>query len=464
MEKIRSFSVAMTQLTQLLRSVDSLGEEILEQTIERDFDKFMILVNQATKSIGSLVEFLQSTEGKELPASHQNRKIEHVIETPKNVSKRRKKPGGRSVGSPLEELQLELDLAEVSSDLDWSSRSLPISEVEDQIPATVPENSHGHNVLIIQTEASDTSSVPDTEDFDSPRRSDDSCDKRPPDGGGTDLFSEPVSPIASLQPTEDLSASQLLLDGGSRLAAVNSTLNSSRKEKERVRFGEAEYFYFSRCQGWASVPRDGGNSLGMAATHFHYLNSPLADLSLSGDSVQEGPKRISQSYSESNTTATEALGSFLTTSCEESLLESDSSLNTSKAVKKGELGTRGLQRISSRKRRALLKSCSIDLDPKEAEELRRIRESREAVGCDCLGGRCGPDRCSCAAERIQCHQVRGDSLRLNITNDLLQEHSEGPCSCSGSRCGNPEGRYRFDETKVEIHYMETLLGDRLKLL
>ena len=96
MEKIRSFSVAMTQLTQLLRSVDSLGEEILEQTIERDFDKFMILVNQATKSIGSLVEFLQSTEGKDLPASHQNRKIEHVIETPKTVSKRRKKPGGKA--------------------------------------------------------------------------------------------------------------------------------------------------------------------------------------------------------------------------------------------------------------------------------------------------------------------------------------------------------------------------------
>ena len=415
MEKIRSFSVALTQLTQLLRSVDSLGEEILEETIGRDYDKLMILVNQATKSIGSLVEFLQSTEEKELPASHQNRKIEHVIETPKNVSKRRKKPGERSVGSPLEELQLELDLAELSSDLDWSSRSLPISEVEDQIPATVLDNSHSH-----KTEASNTSIVPDTEDFDSPRRSDDSCDKRLPDGGGTDLFSEPVSPIASLQPTEDLSASQLLLDGSNRLAAVNSTLNSSRKEKERVRFGEAEYFYFSRCQGWSSVPRDGGNSLGMAASHFHYLNTPLSDLSLSGDSVQEGPKKISQSYSESNSTATEALGSFLTTSCEESLLESDSSLNTSKAVKKGELGTRGLQRISSRKRRALLKSCSVDLDPKEAEELRRIRESREAVGCDCPGGRCEADRCSCAAERIQCHQVRGDSLRLTIITDLYR--------------------------------------------
>ena len=139
----------------------------------------------------------------------------------------------------------------------------------------------------------------------------------------------------------------------------------------------------------------------MTDTHFHQQTFPLKDAS---DSVlQELETQSSQSFTESNQHLPELSQNSMSSNYGDSILESDSSLNTSKSGKKGELGTRGLQRVSSRKRRAILKSCSIELDPKEAAELREIRESRESVGCQCYGGRC--EDCQCAGAEVQCHQV-----------------------------------------------------------
>merc|ERR1712142_142824 len=68
-------------------------------------------------------------------------------------------------------------------------------------------------------------------------------------------------------------------------------------------------------------------------------------------------------------------------------------LNTTKSVRTGELGTRGLERIPSRKRKTLLKSSGVEeLDSREAEELKVLRENRSRVGCDCKGS-CNPLVC-----------------------------------------------------------------------
>ena len=101
------------------------------------------------------------------------------------------------------------------------------------------------------------------------------------------------------------------------------------------------------------------------------------------------------------------------TSVDDSVLESsNSSLNTSSfnssknQDKKGELGTRGLERLGSRKRKQILKAADVTpLDPAEADECRRIRDSRSNVGCQCYGGKCLPDTCPCASAGITCQEV-----------------------------------------------------------
>eukprot|EP00092_Neocalanus_flemingeri_P096296 GFUD01122573.1.p1 GENE.GFUD01122573.1~~GFUD01122573.1.p1 ORF type:complete len:146 (-),score=23.26 GFUD01122573.1:151-540(-) len=116
-------------------------------------------------------------------------------------------------------------------------------------------------------------------------------------------------------------------------------------------------------------------------------------------------------------------------------------LNATKSTRTGELGTRGLDRISSRKRKVILKTSGVEnLDAREAEELKIIRENRDRVGCDCKGA-CNPALCSCAGEGIQCHQERAGS----------------PCQCREGECGNPAGRYKFEQTAVQMHFIQTIM-------
>lgn len=175
---------------------------------------------------------------------------------------------------------------------------------------------------------------------------------------------------------------------------------------------------------------------------------------ISEEEVQESSE-ASQSRSRNRNMKRNSGRSFLVTSVDDSVLESsNSSLNTSSfnssknQDKKGELGTRGLERLGSRKRKQILKSADVTpLDPAEAEECRRIIDSRSNVGCQCYGGKCLPDTCPCASAGITC-----------------QEEEEGsPCCCSENNCRNPEGRYKFDVTKVNLHYVETMMTVQTKL-
>ena len=71
-----------------------------------------------------------------------------------------------------------------------------------------------------------------------------------------------------------------------------------------------------------------------------------------------------------------------------------------------------------------------ELDPREVEELKVLRENSGRVGCDCKGG-CNP------LKGIQCHQERPGS----------------PCSYRDVVCSNPVGRYKFDPTVVQMHFI-----------
>lgn len=158
------------------------------------------------------------------------------------------------------------------------------------------------------------------------------------------------------------------------------------------------------------------------------------------------------------------LPAAVTDSCSPTPSSSDSSLSSSTSTSlnsshggKGELGTRGLVKVGSRARKQLLKQVNsitqkksyfyvfqagVEVDPGEGEELRRLRVSRSRTncGCDCEG-HCG-QQCPCVQAGIPCHE----------------EEPGEPCGCNQSQCGNPSGRYRFDQTTVEMHFAEVKMG------
>ena len=393
------------------------------------------------------------------------------------------------------------------------------------------------------------------------------------------FITEPISPIVSIDASnegdisdERLNISKHDVNTQDLVSAVNSTFNSSpaatnvkcidktdsviktpfilgkttRNESRNISFcDEVDVFYFERCQGWGSVPKEGGNTLGMVNTHFHFAKESICDaedyeppLAATPEPVKEvktrKSKRLSMNQSmpclssvssvpsssvgsedkslselsssewistiqkpgvikltkvaslsqinenvevenitdlsqksqkrERKTMSRNAGRSFLVSQINDSVLESSDTsltLNSSKSGKRGELGTRGLERIKSRKRKTLLKSCSVlDLDPGEAEECRKLRDSRREVGCGCYGGKCQPDTCFCAASGITCHEVHVLYCMYPVLlykYFLFQEQEGSPCCCSESNCKNPNGRYRFDRTSVNLHLVETLM-------
>eukprot|EP00092_Neocalanus_flemingeri_P020086 GFUD01021747.1.p1 GENE.GFUD01021747.1~~GFUD01021747.1.p1 ORF type:complete len:867 (-),score=206.15 GFUD01021747.1:173-2773(-) len=296
---------------------------------------------------------------------------------------------------------------------------------------------------------------------------------------------------------------------------------------KKVNFTDnSEVFYFPRSQGWVSVPKEGGNTLGMGNKHFHTEMVPMLDQEnwnnsnltesyvdnesgralrprksarlsicstastkqkkfldtedLSKKSPETEPEckewkstikkpgvikltRVSESKSLpiisenedhsfiekspepiKSTRKNKNNRSFQVTPIFDSTLDSTadySMLNATKSSRTGELGTRGLDRISSRKRKVILKTSGVEnLDAREAEELKIIRENRDRVGCDCKGA-CNPALCSCAGEGIQCRQERAGS----------------PCQCREGECGNPAGRYKFEPTAVQMHFIQTIM-------
>ena len=430
------FSRVLSELSELFMSISSFEEDHLvnENIVSEDFDKLILLMSQASTSLATVVHFLKT-----LVVNSPSQSFDHFVETPKNVSKRRKKKNRGSDGSsfeeslqlqPLDETNMENNLNRLSGGIIQESPTGVTVQAESPCPPhheftkTDPTENQINERLQPKTpifchKDSDYDRSKDTPNFSLKLST--FKDK---------LFSEPISPIVSLQPGEN----QVVRPNTRPLTPANSTLNASGeelKEKDsvegsvlkieetrssaRISFGEADYFYFQRCQGWSSVCKDGGNTLGMLATHFHCLTKTIQEDSDSSE--MKGSESVTESNDQLSTdleclSLSSSSDPFVNPERKRSqnnslhqLQESDYSLDTSKFDKKGELGTRGMERITPRKRRALLKSCSVQLDPKEAEELREIRVKRESVGCDCYGGKCESDSCFCAGEGILCHQV-----------------------------------------------------------
>ncbi|XP_053294591.1 cysteine/serine-rich nuclear protein 1 [Pleuronectes platessa] len=221
-----------------------------------------------------------------------------------------------------------------------------------------------------------------------------------------------------------------------------------RGSQSNVRFDRVTVFSFPRCQGFTSVPRRGGATLGMGRTH-----STLQSYTVAEHALEQRHRRRERLREKRIEERFKALKHTLITSgamdqeeadrlTVDQIPEEDSDVHISDA----ELKDGGfLQPYSSKQRQALLQAAGVKrVDREEKRQLHFLRLSREACGCDCQGF-CEPETCACSLAGIKC-QVD----RLNF-----------PCGCTKDGCGNTHGRTEFDSRRVQTHYIHT--GMRLEL-
>ncbi|KAJ8370083.1 hypothetical protein SKAU_G00101110 [Synaphobranchus kaupii] len=211
---------------------------------------------------------------------------------------------------------------------------------------------------------------------------------------------------------------------------------------KRVRFGSVTVFYFSRRQGFTSVPSQGGSSLGMARRHsstHHYTLGEFAH-EQERSHLQALRQHLHQEKLDTRKRKLTRNGTVACAAAETLTLAdvSDEDLDV-EGVEVDDCFF--LQPVPIKRRRALLRASGIArIDAREKAELRAIRLSREDCGCDCRIY-CDPRHCGCSLAGIKC-QVDRMSF---------------PCGCTRDGCGNAVGRVEFNPLRVRTHFLHTVM-------
>ncbi|KAJ8358678.1 hypothetical protein SKAU_G00152030 [Synaphobranchus kaupii] len=212
--------------------------------------------------------------------------------------------------------------------------------------------------------------------------------------------------------------------------------------RKSVRFDAVTVYYFSRRQGFNSVPSQGGSSLGMAQRHSAIRRYTLGEFAREQRTTHRQVLRQHLRQEKLNARKMKLTRSGVVESAEAERL-------TLEDVSDEDLDVEGvevddcffLQPLPTKRRRALLRASGIArIDGGEKSELRAIRLSREECGCDCRFY-CDPRRCGCSQAGIKC-QVDRVSF---------------PCGCSREGCGNAAGRIEFNPLRVRTHYLHTIM-------
>ncbi|XP_038584832.1 cysteine/serine-rich nuclear protein 1b [Micropterus salmoides] len=217
---------------------------------------------------------------------------------------------------------------------------------------------------------------------------------------------------------------------------------SKRARRGNVTFDQVTVFFFPRCQGFTSVPSRGGCTLGMMQRH-----SVLRTYTLAEYAVEQRLLRREKLLNRLREEKLEALKLKLTNNGTQESEEAErltvddipeQDINISGAnLDEGSF----LQPYPPKHRYALLKAAGVKkIDKEEKRHLHELRISRENCGCDCQGF-CEPETCSCSLAGIKCQM----------------DHSSFPCGCTKDGCGNTEGRIEFNSTRVQTHYIHTIM-------
>ncbi|XP_028290398.1 cysteine/serine-rich nuclear protein 1b [Gouania willdenowi] len=225
-----------------------------------------------------------------------------------------------------------------------------------------------------------------------------------------------------------------------------STTSILKKAKQarrgNVTFDQVTVFFFPRCQGFTSVPSRGGCTLGMMQHHSAFRTYTLAEFA-----VEQRILRREKLLNRLREEKLEALKLKLTKNGTQENEEADRL--TVDDIPEQDIDISGanldegsfLQPYTSKRRYSLLKAAGVKkIDKEEKRQLHELRLSRENCGCDCQGF-CEPETCSCSLAGIKCQM----------------DHSSFPCGCTKDGCGNTEGRIEFNSTRVQTHYIHTIM-------
>lgn len=217
---------------------------------------------------------------------------------------------------------------------------------------------------------------------------------------------------------------------------------AKRPRRGNVTFDQVTVFFFPRCQGFTSVPSRGGCTLGMMQQH-----SALRTYTLAEFAVEQRLLRREKLFNRLREEKLEALKLKLTKNGTQE--NEDAERLTVDDIPEQDVDISGanvdegsfLQPYPSKRRYALLKAAGVKkVDKEEKRQLHELRISRENCGCDCQGF-CEPETCSCSLAGIKCQM----------------DHSSFPCGCTKDGCGNTEGRIEFNSTRVQTHYIHTIM-------
>eukprot|EP00063_Salmo_salar_P062491 XP_014037326.1 PREDICTED: cysteine/serine-rich nuclear protein 2-like [Salmo salar] len=225
---------------------------------------------------------------------------------------------------------------------------------------------------------------------------------------------------------------------------TKSILKKAKRERlvrGNVTFDMVTVYLFPRCQGFSSVPSRGGCSLGMTQRH-----SALRRFTLDEYTVEQRILRREKLLNQLREEKLDALKQKLTKGGTVESEEADRL--TVEDIPEDEMDISSynlddgsfLHPYPSKRRHALLKASGMKVDKEEKRQLQQLRVSREDCGCDCQGF-CEPETCACSLAGIKCQM----------------DHSSFPCGCTKDGCSNHEGRIEFNSSRVQTHYIHTIM-------
>ncbi|XP_072253195.1 cysteine/serine-rich nuclear protein 3 [Leuresthes tenuis] len=258
------------------------------------------------------------------------------------------------------------------------------------------------------------------------------------------------SPCSSVQESDDevsCSESGDSSDSVNPSASGPFTPDSILKREKRLRtrrvhFENVTVYYFSRRQGFTSVPSQGGSTLGMSNRHSWVRQYSLGEFALEQERIHKDMLRDHLKEEKLNSIKLRLTKNGTVESEEANTLTAEDISDDDIDLDNTEVDEYFfLQPLTTKKRRALLRTSGVKkIDVEEKHELRTIRISREDCGCDCRVF-CDPETCACSIAGIKC-QVDRMSF---------------PCGCTKEGCSNSTGRVEFNPIRVRTHFLHTIM-------
>ncbi|MBN3282632.1 CSRN1 protein, partial [Polyodon spathula] len=225
-------------------------------------------------------------------------------------------------------------------------------------------------------------------------------------------------------------------------SATSILKRAKRIRRNNVQFDQVTVFFFPRCQGFTSVASRGGCTLGMGRQHSACRRYTLSEFAQEQQHLRREKLKDRLREEKLEVLKQELIKNGAAQSKEAAQLTLDD-------VSEDDIDVSGvdfeggffLHPYPSKRRHALLKAAGVKkIDKEEKRELHAIRLSREDCGCDCQGF-CEPETCSCSLAGIKCQM----------------DHSSFPCGCTKDGCGNTQGRIEFNSSRVQTHYIHTIM-------